>query len=73
MKGFRAYFSIKNTPGAAIKRGMNAVFRIVPALGSPTGIENSQEPTANSQKLMKNGRVLLIIDGEAYSIGGQRL
>lgn len=75
MKGFRAYFYI--TPGggpnpAPMYRGMPAAFRIKE---TATAIDqaNSQEPNAKSQKLFHDGQIVLIINGETYTMKGQRL
>jgi hypothetical protein len=37
-----------------------------------TGLENEEMKT-KSAKLLREGRVVLLINGEPYSIGGQKL
>ena len=74
MKGFRAYWLVD--PGqpspAPIYRGMPASLYIRQKTGVTTGIENDELKT-KSAKLLREGRVVLLINGEPYSIGGQKL
>lgn len=74
MKGFRAYWQVD--PGqpslAPVYRGMPASLHIRQKTGVTTGIENDELKT-KSAKLLREGRVVLLINGEQYSIGGQKL
>lgn len=74
MKGFRAYWLVDhNQPSPApIHRGMPASLHIRQKTGVTTGIENDELKT-KSAKLLREGRVVLLINGEQYSIGGQKL
>ena len=74
MKGFRAYWLVDHsqpTP-APIYRGMPASLYIRQKTGVTTGLENEEMKT-KSAKLLREGRVVLLINGEPYSIGGQKL
>lgn len=73
MKGFRAYFyiptgtTINNAP---VYHGMPA--RLVIRENAPTGVEYvSQEPMANSQKLIKDGILYIICGDRIYNAQGQ--
>ena len=74
MRGFRAYWLVD--PGqpspAPVYRGMPASLHIRQKTGVTTGIENDELKT-KSAKLLREGRVVLLINGEPYSIGGQKL
>lgn len=74
MKGFRAYWLVD--PGqpspAPIRRGMPASLHIRRITSVTTGLENEEMKT-KSAKLLREGRVVLLINGEPYSIGGQKL
>ena len=73
MSGFRAYFYI--TPGggpnpAPMYRGMPAALRI---RQTATEIEQAQWGTQQAAKVLHDGQVVLIINGETYTMKGQRL
>ena len=74
MKGFRAYWLVD--PGqpspAPVYRGMPASLHIRRITSVTTGLENEEMKT-KSAKLLHEGRVVLFINGEPYSIGGQKL
>ena len=74
MKGFRAYWLVD--PGqpspAPVYRGMPASLHIRQKTGVMTGLENEEMKT-KSAKLLREGRVVLLINGEPYSVGGQKL
>lgn len=74
MKGFRAYWLVD--PGqpspAPVYRGMPASLHIRRITSVMTGLENEEMKT-KSAKLLREGRVVLLINGEPYSIGGQKL
>jgi hypothetical protein len=73
MLGFRAYFHVMTSgPSLApIHRGMLAALRIK---STPTDVEqisNDQLPITN--KVIKDGQIIIIRNGEQYSITGQKL
>lgn len=75
MKGFRAYFYI--IPGGGpnpvvVRRGMQAEWRISNGLSGTTGIQNT-EYRVQTEKQLRDGKVVLLINGEQYTIGGQKL
>lgn len=77
MKGFRAYFYI--TPGggpssAPVRCGMRASFQITSTEDAVTNLEELFNQSRNgNQKYFQNGKIVLVIDGETYSIGGEKL
>ena len=78
MKGFRAYFYIIPGGGpnpAPVRRGMQAVWKISNGSNGTTGIQNTDRFTdrVQTEKLLRSGRVVLMINGEQYTIGGQKL
>lgn len=74
MKGFRAYWLVDHTQPsqAPVYRGMPASLHIRRITSVTTGLENEEMKT-KSAKLLREGRVVLLINGEPYSIGGQKL
>lgn len=74
MRGFRAYWLVDHSQPspAPIYRGMPASLYIRQKTGVTTGIENDELKT-KSDKILREGRVVLLINGEQYSIGGQKL
>jgi len=67
--GMRAYFVIHDIPSGAAKRA-----RIVEDGQVATEIDLvSQEPIANSQKLIINGQLIIIRDGVRYNVMGVKL
>ena len=74
MRGFRAYWLVDHSQPspAPIYRGMPASLYIRQKTGVTTGIEND-ELKMKSDKILREGRVVLLINGEQYSIGGQKL
>ena len=69
--GFRAWFVLHDIPdGPHFIKGA----RIVERENTATGIENvNQQPTANSQKLIENGMLIIIRDGVRYNVMGVRV
>lgn len=73
MLGFRAYFHVVNTSGpslAPLYRGMPASLRIK---ATPTDIENVQQDEVSCRKELRNGQLVIIRNGETFSINGQKL
>ena len=74
LKPFRAYFTVNvdagQSAGMPVRRGMPA--HIGGPAQIPTGVDQiSQEPMANSQKLMENGVLYIIKNGVKYNAQGQ--
>lgn len=74
MRGFRAYWLVdpSQPSPAPVYRGMPASLHIRRITSVTTGLENEEMKT-KSAKLLREGRVVLLINGEPYSIGGQKL
>ena len=70
IKGMRAYFIIHDAPAGAIKRA-----RIVEGSQVATDIElvESQEPQAKSQKMIVNGQLYIMYEGQMYNVQGLRI
>ena len=78
MKGFRAYFYITagSYPASAPKyRNMPVVWQMEGALGGATGIQNTDRFTdrVQTEKLLRNGKVILLIDGKEFDLQGKQL
>ena len=74
MKGFRAYFQILPSGGggahAPIRRGMSASLRV---RSVATAIEEIQRENQQSQKILLNGQIVIINNGNIYTLNGQKL
>jgi len=74
MKGFRAYFRITPSGGggahAPIRRGMSASLRV---RSVATAIEEVQKENQQSQKILLNGQIVIINNGNIYTLNGQKL
>ena len=80
MLGFRAWFRINGSSvnGMPVRRGMPASLRIV---STPTGVEQTnlygtadrKKSEIRNQKLIEDGHLIIIRNGEKYSINGQKL
>ena len=74
MKGFRAHFYTASggTPSSApIRRNMQTVWDIVGAFGTTTGVEElTGYGLSVTEKLLRNGQIILVIDGKEYDIRG---
>lgn len=70
IKGMRAYFIIHDAPAGAIKRA-----RIVEGSQVATDIElvESQEPQTKSQKMIVNGQLYIMYEGQMYNVQGLRI
>lgn len=66
IKGFRAYFEVKGAAQQAVRA------RIIKGEEADQAIDQtSQEPIANSQKLIKDGQLLIERNGKIYNAQGQ--
>jgi hypothetical protein len=73
LRGFRAYFQVPEAGPVAVPKHTPA--RFIVRENTPTDMENvkSQKPTANCKKLIKNGRMIIIRNGEKYDVTGKKL
>jgi len=70
LRGFRAHFRVPTTGPNAVPKSTPS--RIVLQPATTTDVESiSQQPTANSQKLIIDGNVFIWRDGKLYTILGQ--
>ena len=71
----RAYLVMSEVPeGAPTKMpGRRYIGMEVEGENEATGLDNIQLPNANSQKLIINGQLIIIRDGEMYNAQGQKL
>ena len=78
MLGFRAWFRINDSSvsGAPVRRGMPATLRIV---ATPTAInETAADPSSlqggeGGRLVLRNGQLVIIRNGQTFSLNGQRL
>ena len=78
MLGFRAWFRINGSSvsGAPVRRGMPATLRIV---ATPTAInETAADPSSlqggeGGRLVLRNGQLVIIRNGQTFSLNGQRL
>ena len=74
MLGFRAWFRIhgSSVSSAPIRRGMPATLRII---ATPTGVEDPVTPNPSPliRKEFRNGQLVIIRNGQTFSLNGQRL
>ena len=72
MLGFRAWFQVSTLASfAPVRRNMPASFRIVSTPTDMDQITNDQLPKTN--KIIEDGHLIIIRNGEKYSINGQKL
>jgi hypothetical protein len=71
MKGFRAYFQIPTTGSCAVPR--NTYSRIVIQQNTPTDIETIQPSEVGVQKIIRDGQIVIIRNGELYDVTGKKL
>ena len=71
----RAYLDMDAVTGDAPQQmpGRRYIGMSVQGENEATGFDNIQLPNANSQKLIINGQLIIIRDGEMYNAQGQRL
>ena len=75
IKENRAYLNMANVEGDAPQQmpGRRYIGMSVQGENETTGFDNIQLPNANSQKLIINGQLIIIRDGEMYNAQGQKL
>ena len=71
----RAYLDMDAVQGGAPQQmpGRRYIGMSVQGENEATGFDNIQLPNANSQKLIINGQLIIIRDGEMYNAQGQKL
>ena len=78
MKGFRAYFYIIPGGGpnpAPVRRGMQAVWKIKSGVNSTTGVEEVRSETVStvrSEKILRNGQLYILCEGQMYDVQGRK-
>ena len=78
MLGFRAWFRINGSSvsGAPVRRGMPAMLRIV---ATPTAINETAADSSSPQGgdrgrlILRNGQLVIIRNGQTFSLNGQKL
>lgn len=72
MLGFRAWFQVSTGASLApVYRGMPASLRIK---STPTDVNSvTSNPSPVTEKVLRNGQIIIIRNGEQYSITGQKL
>ena len=75
VNAYRAYLDMNAVTGSAPTQmpGRRYIGMSVQGENEATGFDNIQLPNANSQKLIINGQLIIIRDGEMYNAQGQRL
>ena len=76
MKGFRAYFYIMPGayPASAPARGLQAVWEVDgEPLDRTEGVESVQPSAVSIQKELRDGQIILFIDGEMYDLMGRKI
>ena len=74
VNAYRAYLVMEDVPGEFTKMpGRRYIGMSTQGENEATGFDNIQLPNANSQKLIINGQLIIIRDGEMYNAQGVRL
>ena len=74
VNAYRAYLVMEDVPGEFTKMpGRRYIGMSTQGENEATGFDNIQLPNANSQKLIINGQLIIIRDGEMYNAQGQKL
>jgi hypothetical protein len=50
---------------------LEVIFELIPSVG--TDLENTHSPMGNTQKILRNGQLIIIRDGVEYNVMGQQL
>ena len=67
--GLRAFFTITDDADQPVK----VRARVVVGENTTTGVDNSQLPITNVQKVIENGQLIIIRNGEKFNAQGQKL
>ena len=67
--GLRAFFTITDDADQPVK----VRARVVVGENTTTGVDNSQLPITNIQKVIENGQLIIIRNGEKFNAQGQKL
>jgi len=70
LKGFRAYFLVPDSPSGAPKR---TPARIVQRENNATGIESVHHSAISIQKILRNGQICILRDGQTYNLLGGKM
>lgn len=75
MLGFRAWFQITNSGAslAPIRRGMPATLRIVSTPTAIDEISSSLQGEDRGRLVLRNGQLVIIRNGQTFSLNGQKL
>ena len=76
MKGFRAYFYIIPGGGpnpAPVRRGMQAVWKISGESDTTTGILQCTMYNEQCTKVVRNGQLYIMYEGQMYDVQGRRI
>ena len=68
MKGFRAYFQVAPTQSSPVRIGMPA--RVVMEKQTPTDLKEQVDDHAQSEKILRNGRLIIRANGNQYNAQG---
>ena len=71
LNGFRAYFFVSTGTGTGLIHGMPA--RLIKLEETPTDVEQVQGAENISIKVLENNQVIIIRNGERYTIQGQKI
>jgi len=70
LPGFRAYFNISAGDGAPIRLGMSARF-VESGTDATTALPSALSPLQPAEKLLRNGQVLILRDGQTFDLLGR--
>lgn len=75
MLGFRAWFRINGSSvsGAPVRRGMPATLRIVATPTAIDEISSSLQGEDRGRLVLRNGQLVIIRNGQTFSLNGQKL
>ena len=75
MLGFRAWFRINGSSvsGAPVRRGMPAMLRIVSTPTAFDEISSSLQGEDRGRLVLRNGQLVIIRNGQTFSLNGQKL
>jgi len=71
LRGFRAYFQVPSTGPAAVPK--NTPARIIVRRDTPTGMDDVRYLESSVRKIVKDGRIIILRNGETYDVTGKKL